>query len=63
MAQEFIEFEGKLITQTERAGLFEIENDQYWIPWSQVDEGSIDTNGEEGPIYMTEWIAEQKGLL
>lgn len=64
MTQDYIEFEDcKLIRQTEMAGLFEIgEQGQFWIPWSQVSEDSIDKNGDEGSIFLTPWICRQKEI-
>lgn len=61
---EYIEFEDcKLIHQTDMAGLFEIpDQGRFWIPFSQVSEDSISKNGEEGTIWITEWICEQKGI-
>lgn len=58
MKQEYIEFKDcKLVRQTEKAGLFEIEDQgQFWIPWSQVSEDSISKDGEEGMLSITEWI-------
>lgn len=61
---EMIEIEEcRLIHQTYKAGLFEVDGEEVWIPWSQVDEGcELEFNGDEGTLIITEWIAEQKGL-
>lgn len=65
MDTEYVEFEDcKLLKSTDKAGLFKIENKQYWIPWSQVHpEDSIDKDGQEGTLVITQWIAEQKELV
>ena len=63
MSQEFVEFEDvTLIRSTEKAGLFEIEGEEFWLPWSQIDEGSVDKNGESGTLYLAQWLAKEKGL-
>ena len=62
--QLYIEFEDcKPIRQTENAGLFEIDDQgQHWIPWSQVSEDSLDSDGDVGSVFLTEWICAQKEL-
>jgi len=62
--QLYIEFENaELIRQTEMAGLFEIEDQgQFWIPWSQVSEDSIDRDGQVGSLFLTEWICAKKEI-
>jgi hypothetical protein len=52
----------QLIEQTDRAGLFLIEGEEVWIPWSQIDENSMLDEGEDGDIYIRRWIAIEKGL-
>lgn len=52
------------IAETDSAVLCEIDGEQIWIPKSQIDDDSeVWENGQEGVLVMTEWIAEQKGLL
>lgn len=54
----------RLLRQTEKAGLFEIDEAEVWIPWSQIENNDEDLkDGYYGRIYITEWIAEAKGLL
>lgn len=64
MTQEYIEIEDvRLIRQTDKAGLFDVDGEEIWIPWSQVDEGcELQSDGDEGTLIITEWIADQKGL-
>jgi hypothetical protein len=51
------------------AVLVEIEGESYWIPDSQIDDDSeiyLNCNmeaGTEATIVMSEWIAEEKGLI
>jgi len=54
-----------LIRSTEKAGLFEFhdyEDETCWIPWSQIDAGSVDKDGETGTLVITEWIAGKLGF-
>lgn len=60
---EYVEIEGvTLVRQTAKAGHFEIEGDMYWVPWSQIDYGSPEKNGDHGTLYVTRWWAEKEGL-
>lgn len=52
-----------LVHQTEKAGKFWIEGEEYWIPWSQVSEDcALEANGDQGALIITKWIAQQKGI-
>lgn len=64
MSREMIEIDDcRLICQTDRAGLFEIDGEEYWLPWSQIDEGcELQKDGDEGTLICSLWIAEQKGI-
>ncbi len=51
---------------TEKALLCEIEGEEHWIPVSQIDDDSEvfdDNNNDRGTLVVTEWIAQQKGLV
>lgn len=52
----------ELIDETVQAGLFLIEGEEVWLPWSQVDEDSVPPEGEEGELYVRRWIAIEKDL-
>ena len=52
----------QLLEETERAGLFLIEEEEVWLPWTQVDEESVPREGEEGDLYVRRWIAIEKDL-
>jgi hypothetical protein len=64
---ETYEAEAFVKQATNKALLCEIEGDEYWIPLSQIRHGGDVTpdsgKGDEGTIIMTQWIAEQKGLV
>jgi len=48
------------IRETANAVLIEVESEQMWIPLSQVSEMH---KGKVGRIVMSQWIANQKGLI
>lgn len=50
---------------TPKALLVVIEDEEYWIPQSQIDDDSEvydDNEHREGTLVISEWIAEKKGL-
>lgn len=48
---------------TAKAILVVIEDEEYWIPQSQVDDDSeVWEKDDEGTLVISDWIAEQKGL-
>jgi hypothetical protein len=61
---EWIEFENVTCkTTTLKAGLYVIDGEEHWIPWSQVRDGSVDKDQSKGDLAITQWIAEQKNLV
>ena len=41
-----------------------IDGEEHWIPKAQIDANSeVWKNGDEGTLIISEWIAEQKGLV
>lgn len=52
----------QLIDETDQAGLFLVECEEVWLPWSQVDESSISGEDEEGDVYVRRWIAIENDL-
>jgi hypothetical protein len=52
---------------TDKAALLEFVDleEEIWIPLSQIENGDdLEEDDEwEAEIYLTEWIANQKGLL
>lgn len=57
-----------LTKSTEKAGLYEIDGEKVWIPFSQLrkhpdtDEESVDKDGESGSLFLPRWLAEEKDL-
>jgi hypothetical protein len=51
-----------LVRSTRKAGCYELDGDEFWIPWSQLREGSVDKDGESGDIKIPLWLAEEKEL-
>ncbi len=53
----------RFLHETDNAVLIETEDEEeHWIPFSQV-EAMHHTHGDSGEIEMTQWIAQQKGLI
>jgi len=50
------------LRESEKAVLIEIQQEEMWIPLSQVREMHKPPSGE-GRIVMTAWIAKQKHLI
>lgn len=49
---------------TDKAILCVIDGQKYWIPLSQIAvESEVKTVGDFGTLTITEWIAQQKGLV
>lgn len=49
------------IRETPDAALFEIEGEEVWLPWSQIEDGQeIEADG--GSLSVTRWICGQKDL-
>lgn len=61
-----ISFDNVVATaMTKKALLVNIDNWKYWIPLSQISDGSEvrnDTNAARGRLVISEWIAVKKGL-
>lgn len=63
---EYEEFEVICVATTDNAAFLEFldEGEQHWIPFSQIEDNGEDlVRGYEGPVYITAWIAEKKGLI
>lgn len=59
------EFEDVLCKrETGKACLCIIDGEEHWIPKSQIhDDSEVYEEGHEGRLVVTQWIAEQKGLV
>jgi hypothetical protein len=52
-----------VLKATDKALLCDINDDEIWIPQSQIDDDSeVFQEGDEGTLVISLWIAEQKGL-
>ena len=64
---EYIELnQVEVLAVSDKAVLVKIEgeDDEVWFPFSQVEDNKEGfEKGYEGPMYVTEWIAEKKGIL
>ncbi len=52
------------LAETDKAILCLIDDKEYWIPLSNVDDDSeVFQKGDFGDLIISEWIAHQKGLI
>jgi hypothetical protein len=63
--REVVEFENVEATkETDAALLCVIEGQKHWVPKSQIDDDSeVYKEGHTGKLIITQWLAEQKGLV
>ena len=65
--EKTVSFEGVVCKKaTAKALLVEIDGEDYWIPLSQIHDDSEvfdDDKNADGKLVVTEWIAQQKGLV
>jgi hypothetical protein len=61
----FIDIEvDEVLRITDSAMLIVIDNEEHWIPLSQIDEdGPILGEGDSGEMRITKWIAEKKEIV
>ena len=53
----------EILRETEKAFLIRIDDEEYWIPFSQIADPEEYREGDtDGEISITEWIAREKGL-
>lgn len=54
----------RCLRETDKAILVEIDETEYWIPKSQIDQDSeVFEDMDEGELVITEWIAIEKKLV
>ena len=60
-----VSFDGvECIKETDAALLCVIDDDEVWIPKSQIhDDSEVCEEGSSGTLVITEWIAREKGLV
>ena len=59
---DFVDVHCRMLANTPNAAKIEQNGEEYWIPWSVIDEGSIDRNGQVGIMYIKRWKAANIGL-
>lgn len=52
----------RLIDETEAAGLFLIEGEEVWLPWSQIETEGVNYDGEDFDLYVRRWLADERDL-
>lgn len=63
---EYVKLEDvTLIRSTDKAGLFDIDGNEHWIPWSLIEENEEDVafDHEQGTIHVANWFVEKEGLV
>lgn len=55
---DYVEVEyDRVVRDSGKAVLVEIDGDEYWLPWSCIeDNGDLDPDG--GSLYLAEWKAK-----
>ena len=53
----------EVLVETEQAFCFLLDEEEYWIPKSQIDDAHEIEQGQVNIVVrITTWIAEQKGI-
>ena len=56
-------FDVEAIRSTDKAVLCRIEDEEVWIPQSQIDdESEVWEEGDQGTLVISQWLADQKVL-
>ena len=62
-AEEIYSCEAEILRQTMKAVLIKVDDEELWLPRSQlIDDEELPTQGE-ARVKMTAWLAKTKGLL
>lgn len=65
-ATNYVHLEGcDIVAVTDKAVLIEYEDEQHWIPISQLADGedhSFERGDEDVTVSVSAWIAKQKGI-
>lgn len=52
------------IAESDKAILVDIEGEEFWIPKSEVDDDSeVWSDGDEGDLIISTFIARKRGLI
>lgn len=62
--RETVRIDGaRCVRETAMAILVEVDDAEYWIPKSQIDDDSeVYQDGDEGTLVIPEWLASEKGF-
>ena len=51
------------VRSTDKAALYrDSDGHEFWCPWSQITDDSVDTDGKSGDLWIPRWLAEEKDL-
>ena len=54
----------EIVRQTDKAFLCVIDEEQHWIPFSQIDlPDSFEVGEMDCEMYVSRWFAEKEGLV
>ena len=63
MTEQVEIYVNNVVAATDKAALCQIDEEEVWIPWSCIDEGSeIQKKGDKGLMWIPGWLAQEKGL-
>lgn len=58
---QYVEIEAEVLRTSDRAALLEIDGDEHWVPFSQIEDNGEDVaKGFSGSLYRTRWICDEK---
>jgi len=60
--EPFYVYVDRVIAETDRAYLCEINGAKEWIPKSQIVDGELSGKDDSGEIAVPLWLAEEKGF-
>lgn len=52
-----------VVAATAKALLCSIDNEEVWLPRSQIVEGDLEGVGDRGSVLIKAWLAREKGWL
>jgi len=66
MSDEMRDFKVRVVTKTDAAILVVHDDEEFWIPFSQIDDDSEvaqhSETGDDGVLTIPQWLAEKKGM-
>ncbi len=58
----WVHIEAEIVQETEAAFLVRIDEEEMWLPKSQIADPDDYQVGDIGTVSISEWIAKEKGL-